>query len=305
MTISEDLCSYIKQSGDSVTARVIDGNALAETMRGEIATEVAAFQQQTGVTPHLTVVLVGENPASEVYVGAKQKACAKAGMQSTLVRLPASATQTELLDVLNGLNADANVHGILVQLPLPPQIDAEAILDAVSPHKDVDAFHPENVGLIAQGRPRFLPCTPYGVQQILVHAGVKTAGAHVVIIGRSDIVGKPLALMLMQKGAGADSTVTVCHSRTRNLPEVAREADILVAAIGQPRFVTADMVRPGAAVIDVGINRVEGKLCGDVDFAAVCEVAAVITPVPKGVGPMTVTMLLKNTLTAARLAHGA
>ncbi|HVW02004.1 MAG TPA: bifunctional 5,10-methylenetetrahydrofolate dehydrogenase/5,10-methenyltetrahydrofolate cyclohydrolase, partial [Planctomycetaceae bacterium] len=163
-----------------MTARVIDGNALAETMRGEIATDVAAFHQQTGVTPHLTVVLVGENPASEVYVGAKQKACAKAGMQSTLVRLPASASQAELLDVLARLNADANVHGILVQLPLPPQIDSQAILDAVSPHKDVDAFHPENVGLIAQGRPRFLPCTPYGVQQILVHAGVKTAGAHVV-----------------------------------------------------------------------------------------------------------------------------
>ena len=288
-----------------MTARVIDGNALAETMRGEIATDVAAFHQQTGVTPHLTVVLVGENPASEVYVGAKQKACAKAGMQSTLVRLPASASQAELLNVLNGLNADAHVHGILVQLPLPAQIDAEAILDAVSPHKDVDAFHPENVGLIAQGRPRFLPCTPYGVQQILVHAGVKTAGAHVVIIGRSDIVGKPLALMLMQKGTGADSTVTVCHSRTRNLPEVARQADILVAAIGQPRFVTAEMVRPGAAVIDVGINRVDGKLCGDVDFVPVCEVASVITPVPKGVGPMTVTMLLKNTLTAARLTHGA
>lgn len=288
-----------------MTARVIDGNALAETMRGEIATEVAAFHQQTKVTPHLTVVLVGENPASEVYVGAKQKACAKAGMQSTLVRLPASATQSELLDVLAGLNADANVHGILVQLPLPPQINAEAILDAVSPLKDVDAFHPENVGLIAQGRPRFLPCTPYGVQQILVHAGVKTAGAHVVIIGRSDIVGKPLALMLMQKGAGADATVTVCHSRTRDLAGIARQADILVAAIGQPRFVTAEMVRPGAAVIDVGINRVDGKLCGDVDFAAVSEVASVITPVPKGVGPMTVTMLLKNTLTAARLAHSS
>lgn len=284
-----------------MTAQIIDGSAIALQIRTELATEVAAFRERTGVVPHLAAVLVGDNPASAVYVRAKQKACESAGFGSTLHKLPADASQQELLNLIAELNQNPTVHGILVQLPLPKQINEKVVLDAVTPLKDVDAFHPENVGLIAQGRPRFLPCTPHGVQQLLVASNTQVAGAHVVILGRSEIVGKPLALMLMQKGAAADATVTVCHSRTRHLSELTRQADILIAAIGVPRFVTADMVRPGAVVIDVGINRVDDKLVGDVDFEAVKEIASAITPVPKGVGPMTIAMLLKNTLTAARL----
>ena len=285
-----------------MTAQIIDGSAIAQQIRNELAAEVAAFQLQSGVTPHLAAVLVGENPASAVYVRSKQKACETTGLKSTLHKLPAETTQQELLDLIAQLNRDPGVHGILVQLPLPRQINQQVVLDAVTPLKDVDAFHPENVGLIAQGRPRFLPCTPHGVQQLLVASQTQIAGAHVVILGRSEIVGKPLAMMLVQKGPAADATVTVCHSRTRILPELTRQADILIAAIGVPRFVTADMVRPGAVVIDVGINRVDEKLVGDVDFDAVKEIASAITPVPKGVGPMTIAMLLKNTLTAARLS---
>lgn len=286
-----------------MTAQIIDGSAIAQQIRNELAAEVAAFQLQSGVTPHLAAVLVGENPASAVYVRSKQKACETTGLKSTLHKLPAETTQQQLLDLIDQLNRDPGVHGILVQLPLPKQINQQVVLDAVTPLKDVDAFHPENVGLIAQGRPRFLPCTPHGVQQLLVASQTQIAGAHVVILGRSEIVGKPLAMMLVQKGPAADATVTVCHSRTRNLPELTRQADILIAAIGVPRFVTADMVRPGAVVIDVGINRVDEKLVGDVDFDAVKEIASAITPVPKGVGPMTIAMLLKNTLTAARLSR--
>lgn len=285
-----------------MSARVINGAALAEQIREGLAVEVAEFRERTGVTPHLTAVLVGENPASVVYVRNKQKACEKAGIHSTLLKLPETVSEAELLHEVERLNREPSVHGILVQLPLPKQIAPAVILDAVSPRKDVDAFHPENVGLIAQGRPRFLPCTPHGVQQMLVAEGIEVAGAHVVILGRSDIVGKPLALMLAQKGPGANATVTICHSQTRNLPDVTRTADILVAAIGVPEFVKQEMVRPGAVVIDVGINRVGDRLVGDVDFAAVSEVAFAITPVPRGVGPMTIAMLLKNTLTAARLA---
>ena len=199
------------------------------------------------------------------------------------------------------MNADPDVHGILIQLPLPKQIDEKQILDSVDPLKDVDAFHPENVGLIVQGRPRFLPCTPHGIVQLLIHSGIETAGKHVVVLGRSEIVGKPIALMLVQRGQHADATVTICHSRTQNLPQITRQADILIVAIGQPRFVKADMVKPGAVVIDVGINRVDGKLCGDVDFAAVQQVAGAITPVPGGVGPLTIAMLLENTLKAAKM----
>jgi methylenetetrahydrofolate dehydrogenase (NADP+)/methenyltetrahydrofolate cyclohydrolase len=223
-------------------------------------------------------------------------------MESRHHPLPGATSQAELLDLVAKLNADPGVHGILVQLPLPKQIDESRILVAVAPGKDVDCFHPENVGLLVQGKPRFLPCTPHGVQQLLVRNGIDTTGRHVVIVGRSDIVGKPLANMLVQKGAGADATVTVCHSRTQNLAEITRTADILVAAIGRPRFITADMVRPGSAVVDVGINRTPEGLCGDVDFAAVAQVAAHITPVPGGVGPLTITMLLRNTLTACRAA---
>ena len=285
-----------------MTATIIDGSAVSQQIRNELAVEVAAFRERTGVIPHLAAVLVGEDPASAVYVRSKQKACETTGLKSTLHKLPPETTQQQLLDLVHELNGNSDVHGILVQLPLPKQIDQQVVLDAVTPLKDVDAFHPENVGLISQGRPRFLPCTPHGVQQLLISSQTQVAGAHVVILGRSEIVGKPLAMMLVQKGPAADATVTVCHSRTKNLKELTRQADILVAAIGVPRFVTADMVRPGAVVIDVGINRVDDKLVGDVDFDAVKEIAAAITPVPKGVGPMTIAMLLKNTLTAARLA---
>ncbi|MEZ6067946.1 MAG: bifunctional methylenetetrahydrofolate dehydrogenase/methenyltetrahydrofolate cyclohydrolase FolD [Planctomycetaceae bacterium] len=276
--------------------------AIAAQLRGELAAEAAELREQTGIVPHLAAVLVGEDPASAVYVRNKQKACEQAGFRSTLHRLPAETTQAELLNLVGQLNGDASVHGILVQLPLPPHIHETAILDSVSPDKDVDAFHPHNVGLIVQGRPRFLPCTPHGCQELLRASGIETAGAHAVVLGRSEIVGKPMALLLIQKGAVANATVTVCHSRTKDIAAITRQADILVAAIGKPRFVTADMVKPGAVVIDVGINREDDKLVGDVDFEAVKEVASAMTPVPGGVGPMTIAMLLKNTLAAARLA---
>jgi methylenetetrahydrofolate dehydrogenase (NADP+)/methenyltetrahydrofolate cyclohydrolase len=288
-------------------AKLLDGKALAAKLQSELAERVKQFKSQSGITPCLAAVLVGENPASEVYVRNKRQGCERVGMTSQLHRLPASASQQELLDLVAKLNsapATEPVHGILVQLPLPKQIDEKAILDSVHPLKDVDAFHPENVGLIVQGRPRFLPCTPHGIVQLLRHSNIETAGRHVVVLGRSEIVGKPIALMLVQRGPQADATVTICHSRTRNLPEITRQADILIAAIGQPRFVKADMVKPGATVIDVGINRVDGKLCGDVDFDAVQQVAGSITPVPGGVGPLTISMLLENTLTAAKMQAG-
>ena len=251
--------------------------------------------------PSLTVVLVGADPASQVYVRNKRRACEKAGFESTLHELPETTTTDELLALIDSLNEDAGVHGILVQLPLPPGVDERQIVLAIDPKKDVDAFHPENVGLLFDGRPRFLPCTPFGIHQILLREEIPIEGADVVIVGRSNLVGKPMALMLAQKGAGADATVTLCHSRTRDLAAHTRRADIVIAAIGRAEFITADMVRPGATVIDVGINRTaDGRLVGDVDTAGVSEVAGAITPVPGGVGPMTVTMLLENTLSAAR-----
>ena len=285
-----------------MTAHIIDGKAIARTVREKLAEEVAVFREETSIQPHLVAILVGDDPASAVYVRNKQRACEKAGIQSTLHRLPENTTQAELLDLIRTCNADSAVHGILVQLPLPSQIDEKNVLDAVAPLKDVDAFHPENVGLIVQGRPRFLPCTPHGVQQLLAYSDIPAVGKHVVILGRSEIVGKPMAILMMQKGPTADSTVTVCHSRTQNLADMTRQADILIVAIGRPNFVTADMVQPAAVVIDVGINRLDGKLVGDVDFEGVSKIASAITPVPGGVGPMTIAMLLKNTLTAARLA---
>jgi methylenetetrahydrofolate dehydrogenase (NADP+)/methenyltetrahydrofolate cyclohydrolase len=291
-----------------MTAKLLDGKALAAKLQADIAQRVAEFKSQSGITPCLAAVLVGENPASEVYVRNKRQACERVGIISQLHRLPASISQQELLGLIGKLNtvpASDPVHGILVQLPLPEQIDEKQILDAVHPLKDVDALHPENVGLLVQGRPRFLPCTPNGIVQLLKHSGIETVGRHVVVLGRSEIVGKPIALMLVQRGPGADATVTICHSRTRNLPEITRQADILIAAIGQPRFVKAEMVMPGAVVIDVGINRVDGKLCGDVDFDAVRQVAGAITPVPGGVGPLTISMLLENTLAAARMHVGS
>lgn len=285
-----------------MTAKIIDGKAVAARIREELASDVSLFVAHSGVTPHLAAVLVGDDPASGVYVRNKQRACKKTGIKSTLHRLAAETTEDVLLELVGQLNANNEVHGILVQLPLPPQINAIAVLDAVCPLKDVDAFHPENVGLIVQGRPRFLPCTPHGVQQLLVDCEAEIEGAHVVVLGRSEIVGKPMAMMLIQKEAAANATVTVCHSRTRDLAAITRTADIVIAAIGRPRFVTADILKPGAVVIDVGINRVDDKLVGDVDFESASEVASAITPVPGGVGPMTIAMLLQNTLTAARLA---
>lgn len=285
-----------------MTAEIIDGKGIAATIRQELAEEVKAFHDETGVTAHLAAVLVGDDPASAVYVRNKQRACEAAGLKSSLHTRLASTSTEELLELIGQLNEDATVHGILVQLPLPKQIDELRILDAVAPTKDVDAFHPENVGRMMQGRPRFLPCTPHGVVELLRRSDVEVAGAHAVVIGRSEIVGKPMAAMLAQKSDGANATVTICHSRTRDLPSIVRLADIVIAAIGQPAFVTADMVQPGAVVIDVGINRVDNKLVGDVDYERVRDVASKITPVPGGVGPMTIAMVLRNTFTAAKLS---
>jgi methylenetetrahydrofolate dehydrogenase (NADP+)/methenyltetrahydrofolate cyclohydrolase len=287
-----------------VTAVILNGKTLSEQIRAEIALETADFVKATGVTPCLAAVLVGEDPGSQVYVRNKQKACEKAGIASQLHRPPANISTEELLALVDRLNRDPAVHGILIQSPPPKQIDERRVLEAVNPLKDVDAFHPDNVGRIVQGRPRFMPCTPYGIQQMLLRNNIPIAGANVVVVGRSDIVGKPMAILLMQRGPGGDATVTVCHSRTRDLPAVTRSADILIVAIGRPKFITADMVKPGAVVIDVGMNRLETGLVGDVDFEAVKEVAGHITPVPGGVGLLTVTMLLRNTLTAARLQTG-
>jgi methylenetetrahydrofolate dehydrogenase (NADP+)/methenyltetrahydrofolate cyclohydrolase len=284
-----------------MTAALLDGKKLAQTMRSEIAVRVAEFVRAHGRNPGLAAVLVGDDPASHVYVRNKRKACQDIGVESWLHQLPKETSQEELLDLVAKLNADAAVHGILVQLPLPKQISEDAIIRAVSSLKDVDSFGPENLGLLAAGHPRYLPCTPHGVQQLLVRNGVNLDGAHVVIVGRSNIVGKPLALILMQKAAGANATVTVCHSRSRNLADLTRQADVVVVAIGTANFLRADMIRPGAVVLDVGINKVEGKVVGDVDFDAVRQKAAAITPVPGGVGPMTITMLLHNTVEAARL----
>lgn len=288
-----------------MTATLLDGKAIAQQIQAELARDVAAFVAQTGVQPCLAAVLVGDNPASDVYVRNKRRACEKSGIESRLHRLPAETTQESLLALIVRLNSDPRVHGILVQLPLPDQLQESQILDTIHPLKDVDAFHPENVGLLSQGRPRYLPCTPHGIQQLLHRSAIEVRGKHAVVIGRSDIVGKPLALLLMNRNsttgpAGANATVTVCHSLTADLPALARQADLLVAAIGRPKFVTAAMVKPGAVVVDVGINRTAEGLVGDVDFEAVKEVAGYLTPVPGGVGPLTVTMLLYNTLQAAK-----
>ena len=288
-------------------ARIISGTEIAEAMRAELATQVEELKGK-GLTPGLTVVLVGEDPASQVYVRMKGKACEKLGMKSETIRLPTETTEDELLTIVENLNTDETVHGILVQLPLPDQINERRILLAIRPDKDVDGFHPVNVGKVSVGDPTgFPPCTPYGVQQMLVRSGVQISGAHAVIVGRSNIVGRPMASLLLHKGPGGNATVTVCHSRTKNLPEVTRQADILIAAIGSPEFVKGDWIKPGAVVIDVGVNRVDDasvekgyRLVGDVDFEAARAVASAITPVPGGVGPMTITMLLYNTVQAAR-----
>ncbi len=292
-----------------MSARILDGTAIARAIRDEVAAEVARFSG-TGRKPGLAAVLVGEDAASAVYVRSKGKACEEAGMHSLTLRLPAETSEAELLKTVDRLNADAQIHGILVQLPLPKHINSEKVLQRIDPGKDVDGFHPVNVGKLVTGdKMAFRPATPYGVQQMLLRSGIETKGAHAVIVGRSNIVGKPMANLLIQQGPGGDATVTVCHSRTRDLPAVTRSADILVAAIGKAEFVTADMVRPGAVVIDVGINRVDDasrpkgyRLVGDVAYEPVSQIASAITPVPGGVGPMTIAMLLQNTLQAMKQA---
>ena len=293
-------------------AKILDGAALAKEVRAEVAAGVAEMQQQHQVTPGLAAVLVGDDPASAIYVRNKGRACDEVAMFSETFRRPANTTTREIFELLRDLNQDQRFHGILVQLPLPRQIDEAATIEAVSPNKDVDGIHPFNLGKLVQGMPVFVPGTPAGVQQILLRNGYDPSGKHVVICGRSNIVGKPLATLLMQRRAGSNATVTVCHTRTKDLAQITRQADILIAAMGQPKAITADMVREGAVVIDVGINRVDDatrksgyRLVGDVDFEAVSEKAEAITPVPGGVGPMTIAMLLVNTLTAARLSiHG-
>jgi methylenetetrahydrofolate dehydrogenase (NADP+) / methenyltetrahydrofolate cyclohydrolase len=290
-----------------MTARILDGAAIAQEIRAEITREVALLVAG-GVTPGLAVVIVGDDPASQIYVKSKGLACHEVGMLSETVRLPADTTETELLSVVDRLNADPKIHGFITQLPLPKHIDSEQVLNRISPAKDVDGFHPNNVGKVLVGDPSaFRPATPYGILQMLVRSGIETKGAHAVIVGRSNIVGKPMASLLLQDAPGGNATVTVCHSRSRDLPALTRQADILVVAIGKPAFVTRDMVKPGAVVVDVGINRVVDatnpkgyRIEGDVDFAPVSEIASAITPVPGGVGKMTIAMLLANTLQAAR-----
>jgi len=288
-------------------ANLIDGNAIGTTMRAELAGDITKLQK-AGVTPGLAVVLVGDNPASQVYVRMKGKACEEAGLYHETINLPKDTSEADLMGLLERLNANPKIHGILVQLPLPKQIDTNRALHRIDPRKDVDGFHPENVGKVVAGDPSgFRPATPYGVQQLLIRTGVETKGAHAVIVGRSNIVGRPMAALPLHDGPGGNATVTVCHSRTRNIEQHTRQADILIVAIGKPEFVSGDMVKPGAVVIDVGVNRVDDpsrkqgyRLVGDVKFQEAKQVASAITPVPGGVGPMTITMLLYNTVQAAR-----
>ncbi len=285
-----------------MTAKVLDGKAISEEIKAKIKVDVGRLKEK-GVTPGLAVVLVGDSPASKVYVKNKQKACEAVGIYSEEHKLPEATTQEELLSVVERLNKDSKIHGILVQLPLPKHIDSDTVLKAINPFKDVDGFHPYNVGMLMIGDPIFIPCTPYGIMKMIEHSGISAEGKNAVVVGRSNIVGKPVALLLMQKNA----TVTVCHSKTKDLGEVCRSADILVAAIGKPKMIKGNMVKEGAVIIDVGINRLDdGSLVGDVDYDEVSKKAGWITPVPGGVGPMTITMLLNNTLDAARrLAEGS
>ena len=281
-------------------ARLIDGKAVAASVRERVAKEVSVCEQEIGRAPALATVIVGEDPASEIYVRNKHKACEEAGMRSVHHGLPAETSESELLALVERLGADEAVDGILVQLPVPDHIDPDRVVAAIDPGKDVDGLTPTNAGLLAHGMPGLVPCTPAGVMELLRHEGVELEGAEAVVVGRSKLVGVPVARLLL----AANATVTVCHSRTRDLPEVCRRADVLVAAVGVPRLIGADGVKPGATVIDVGMNRGEDGLCGDVDFEAAAEVAAAITPVPGGVGPMTIAMLLVNTLAAARVRGG-
>jgi methylenetetrahydrofolate dehydrogenase (NADP+)/methenyltetrahydrofolate cyclohydrolase len=293
-----------------MTAQLLDGRGLAQRIEATLRDEVQTFAEMFQRRPRLVVVLVGDLAASASYVKSKAAAAARVGIDAEVIPVPVTADTAELVALVQAIARDEHgpADGILVQLPLPPHVDTVAVLDAVPPDRDVDGFHPENAGLLSQGRPRFIPCTAAGVQRMLIDAGIETAGRHAVIVGRSDIVGKPLALLLAARSPagtnGGDATVTICHSRSSDLPAITRQADILVAAVGRPRLITADMVKPGAAVIDVGINRVAGKLVGDVDFEAVRTVAGWISPVPGGVGPLTVAVLLCNTVLAAELRLG-
>jgi len=290
-------------------AKIISGAAIAAEIREELKHETAALAARK-IVPGLAVVLVGNDPASEVYVRNKRKTCGELGIASFAHDLPADATEKKLLALIAKLNADSRVHGILVQMPLPKHINEQRVLNAIDPAKDVDGFHPVNVGKLLNGDECFVPCTPAGCVELLLRSGIDPSGKHAVVVGRSNIVGKPVAALLMQKGRGGDATVTVCHSRTKNLAAITKQADILIAAIGAPEFVTARMVKDGVVVIDVGINRIEDaskksgyRLVGDVAFAGVSKKARAITPVPGGVGPMTIVMLMKNTITAAKRAH--
>ncbi|MEI6970407.1 MAG: bifunctional methylenetetrahydrofolate dehydrogenase/methenyltetrahydrofolate cyclohydrolase FolD [bacterium] len=294
-----------------MTARIIDGKQVAHDMREELRREVQQLKEKTGVVPGLGVVLVGNDPASASYVSAKEKACHEIGIYSDDNRLPADTSQVQLMALIRKMNDDPKIHGILVQLPLPGHLSESEVLMTIDPRKDVDGFHPVNVGKMVIGEKAFLPCTPHGVIQLLARSGVKTEGAHVVVVGRSNIVGKPVANMLMQKARNANATVTVCHTRTKDIGYFTRQADIIIAAAGKPNTVTAGMVKEGVVVIDVGVNRVEApgtksgyRLVGDVDFEHVKEKASLITPVPGGVGPMTITMLLHNTVESAKSACG-
>jgi len=293
-----------------MTAQIISGTEIAKQIRQELGQEIAELKEKHNLIPGLATVLVGDDPASRVYVGQKEKACSTLGIYSQRHDLPADTPEEELLALINKLNKDPRIHGILVQLPLPGHISEARVLYTIDPGKDVDGFHPVNIGKLMIGEPDYLPCTPHGIQQLLVRSGIEIEGAEVVVVGRSNIVGKPIANMLLQKKQGANATVTICHTRTRDIAFHTRRADILIVAAGKPKAITADMVKEGAVVIDVGINRVgktaDGKaiLCGDVDFDAVKKKAKAITPVPGGVGPMTITMLMLNTVKAARLAAG-
>jgi len=294
-----------------VTATIIDGTEIAKEVRAEVARKVENLKRKYNVTPGLAAVLLGDDPASASYVRGKERACQEAGILTKTFHLPQTVSQVEVLDLVGQLNKDSTYHGILTQLPFPPQVNEPKVIRSINPAKDVDGLHPFNVGLLVLGEPIFIPATPFGIQQLLVRTGHDPAGKHVVVCGRSNIVGKPMAILMAQKRKGANATVTVCHTGTRNLAEITRQADILIAAMGSPRVIKADMIKKGAVVIDVGVNRVDDpsrprgyRLEGDVDFEAAKEVAGAITPVPGGVGPMTIAMLLMNTVRAAQVAAG-
>ncbi len=291
-----------------MSARILSGKEIAKDIRKELKVEIEELKEKHGIVPGLAVALVGMDPASQVYVRSKVRTCEQLGVNSIEKRLPENTSEADVLALIDEWNKSDEVHGILIQLPLPKHIDEEKVLLAIRPDKDVDGFHPTNVGKMLIGKPNFLPCTPHGCQQILMRSGIETEGKEVVVVGRSNIVGKPVAAILMQKSKGANATVTVCHTRTKNMKEHTLRADILIVAAGKPKAVTADMVKEGAVVIDVGVNRIgktesgKDKLCGDVDFEPVAEKASAITPVPGGVGPMTITMLMMNTVRAAKMS---